>query len=203
MLAYSPTSVDFGQQVNGITVDTTFDLWNAGDGTLNYYVYVNALCPWISVTPESGFSQGEVDEITVEINTAGMEPGPYSCDVLIWFNGSESVFTVTVDVVQAEPILAYSPTEYDLGDVLENDLATFTLQIWNAGNGTMYYNFDEGCTWVITDPWSGSSGGEVDEITVNCFTSPLTLGPHQCDVTINSSAGPGTFRVYVNVVPRP
>jgi hypothetical protein len=95
----------------------------------------------------------------------------------------------------------YEPTSYDFGDVGQYQLVTMTLEVWNGGNGELFYNFAEGCDWIVADPWSGSSQGEVDEITMQCFTSPLTLGPHQCDVTINSSAGPEVFTAYVNVVP--
>jgi hypothetical protein len=107
-----------------------------------------------------------------------------------------------LNVLEATPVLSFSPTSYDFGNVGQNQLVTTTVSIWNSGNGILYYFFDEGCDWIVADPWSGSSLGEIDEITLNAFTSPLDPGTHQCDVTINSSAGPAVLPVTINVVPR-
>jgi photosystem II stability/assembly factor-like uncharacterized protein len=199
VLSFSPPSYDFGDQFDGETASTTFSIWNGGTGPLNYFFY--PCYPWVSVTPESGYSTGEMDEITLEIDTAGMEEGDYVCDVQVFSNGGYDVFTVSVHVVPSTPILAFDPTAFDFGDLGQYDMGTGTLDIWNGGSGTLYYFFDEGCDWVVCDPWSGSSTGEVDEVTVMAFTSPLEPGPHECTVTINSSAGPDVFTVYVNVVP--
>jgi photosystem II stability/assembly factor-like uncharacterized protein len=202
VLAYTPTSHDFGDLYKGDTASTTFEISNAGTGTLNYFFYPCVdMSQWVSVTPESGYSNGDAQEITVDIDTAGLAEGVHQCDVQVFTNGGNALFTVYVNVLPPSPVLAFSPKSFDFGDVGQNQLVIGKLQIWNAGTGILYYNFNEGCGWVVCDPWSGSSAGEVDEIDVQCFTSPLTLGPHQCDVTINSSAGPGVFTVRVNVVP--
>ena len=75
-----------------------------------------------------------------------------------------------------------------------------SFDIWNSGTGTLTYTLSESCNWITVNPLSGDSTGETDTITVNIDTTGLNLGPHQCDITINSNDGSGTFTVYVNII---
>jgi len=54
----------------------TFEVRNSGKKTLNYQVGTNKY--WISVFPISGSSTGEWDNITTNVNIAGLGPGDYS-----------------------------------------------------------------------------------------------------------------------------
>ncbi len=54
----------------------TFRVRNSGGGTLDYQISDDR--PWMSVSPESGSSTGEWDEITTEVDTSGLSGGDYS-----------------------------------------------------------------------------------------------------------------------------
>jgi hypothetical protein len=59
----------------------TFEIWNCGDGTLNYAVTDDAT--WLWCDPNSGTSSGEHDSITVHYGSAGLAPGTYTATITI------------------------------------------------------------------------------------------------------------------------
>jgi len=98
-IEYTPHQYDFGCMQECEIDTTTFEIWNGCAGTLEYELSWD--CGWIySVSPISGESTGEHDTITVEINTAGLYFGDYSCDITISSNdpAGDVVFTVYVTV---------------------------------------------------------------------------------------------------------
>jgi len=200
VLSYSPTSHNFGDMLEGQSDSTTFEIWNSGTGTLSYSL--GESCSWVSVTPSGGSSNGEHDTMTVNIDTTGLSLGHYSCDISITSNGGSGTFTVEVNIVSAptEPVLSYSPTSHNFGDMLEGQTDSTTFEIWNSGTGTLSYSLSESCSWVSVTPSGGSSNGEHDTMTVNIDTTGLSLGHYSCDISITSNGGSGTFTVEVNIV---
>ena len=199
-LSYSPTSRNFGDECEGETDSTTFEIWNSGTGTLTYSL--SESCGWVDVHPTSGSSTGEHDTITVDIDTTGLSEGSHTCDISISSNDGSGTFTVTVNVVPCEePILSYSPTSHNFGDKCEGETDSTTFEIWNPGTGTLTYSLSESCGWIDVHPTSGSSTGEHDTITVDIGTTGLSEGSHTCDISISSNGGSGTFTVTVNIIP--
>jgi len=199
VLSYIPSSIDFGEMYNSQTDTTDITIWNSGTGTLSYYF--SADCTWITIAPEGGFSSGEYDTVTVTIDTSGLQPDQYHCDITVYSNDGTQIIPVDVTIIEANQILSFSPTSYDFGDMGQYQMETMNLSIWNSGTGTMYYWIDDSDGFCVAEPWSGSSQGEVNIHTIMCFTSPLDPGPHQCDLIIHSSGGNAIFTVYVNVIP--
>jgi photosystem II stability/assembly factor-like uncharacterized protein len=200
VLSYNPTSIDFGDMYTSEENNITLNIWNNGTGTLNYYFYPDPEDGWITTSPEGGFSEGEIDNISINIDAGGLQPGEYQTNVTIESNDGNVLLPIYVTILQANQVLSYSPHSYDFGDMEQYQMETVNLSIWNSGTGVMYYWIDDINTFCIVDPWSGSSGGEVNNHTVMCFTSSLDPGPHQCNLTIHSSGGNAIFTVYVNVV---
>jgi photosystem II stability/assembly factor-like uncharacterized protein len=204
VLIYTPTALDYGEMYNSQEQNITMEIWNNGTGTLWYYFYVDAYgAQYLSFTPDEGFSAGEHDTITATLFTGGLQPGVYHWNVTLYSNDGILIIPVDVTIIESDQVLAYEPQEYDFGDVPQYSLVTTNLSIWNAGTGTMYYWIDDSGTFCVVEPWSGSSQGEVNIHTIMCFTSPLELGPHQCNLTIYGPIGdpPGIVTIYVNVIP--
>ncbi|MCD6468738.1 MAG: carboxypeptidase regulatory-like domain-containing protein, partial [Thermoplasmata archaeon] len=200
-LSYAPLSHDFGFMTPGETANTTFEIWNSGNGTLRYTISEN--CPWVNVTPTIGESTGEHDNITISINTTNLQVNTtHVCNLTVSSNGGSGVFTITVTVVSG-PHLSYTPTSHDFGQLYESEGAYTTFEIWNSGNGLLSYSFSENCSWVDIAPLSGTSTGEHDMVTVALNTTGLTPGNHTCNITIASNGGNGLFTVHVTVVARP
>jgi photosystem II stability/assembly factor-like uncharacterized protein len=202
VLSYTPTSIDFGEMYGSQSDDVTFNIWNSGTGVLNYYLYPESVKTWITIDPDEGFSSGETDSLTVTIDTGGLQPGQYVNNITVYSNGGTAIVPVYVTILEANQILSYDPHSYDFGYVPQYQLVTTNLSIWNSGTGVMYYWIDDSGTFCVVEPWSGhSDSGEVNIHTIMCFTSGLSPGPHQCNLTIYGPIGdpPGIVRIYVNV----
>lgn len=110
VLAYSPTTINFGTHNQGWIGTSTFDVWNSGSGTLTYSFSENI--PWItSINPSSGSSTGEHDYITVNVgNTAGMS-GYYSGYINIASNGGSGsiLVDITINEQQNPPNVPSNP----------------------------------------------------------------------------------------------
>jgi uncharacterized repeat protein (TIGR01451 family) len=199
-IEYTPHEYDFGCMQECESDTTTFEIWNGCAGTLEYDFSWD--CGWVtSVTPTSGSSTGEADTITVEINTAGLDFGDYSCDIHISSNGGDGIFTVNVTVGNCyEPCLEYSPESHAFGEMPEGVVDFATFDIWNGCSGTLEFALFEGCSWLsILSPTSGNSTGEHDNIAIEIDTTDLSEGEHSCVIDIESNGGDGAFTVQVTV----
>ena len=206
VLAYTPSSYNFGNMTAGETASTTFEIWNSGTGTLTYGVGINRTYSFIKITPSSGSSTGEHDTITVSIDTTNLTSGWYTCPIGIHSNGGSGTFTVDVNIIQLTPILSYNPVSHGFGNMYPGHTTSTSFEIWNSGTGTLIYVVGPNNpnitipTWVTITPSSGSSTGEHDTITVNINTTNLNPGNYSDPVSISSNGGSGTFTVYVIVI---
>jgi hypothetical protein len=101
ILSYDPTSHDFGDKHQGITDSTTFEIWNSGSEILEYTLSESS--DWVTIDPTNGNSSGEYDPILVTIDTTGLSPDLYTCDVSISSNGGIGEYTIIVNVIQNRP----------------------------------------------------------------------------------------------------
>ena len=74
-LSYRPEFFDFGDKYKGVIDNTSLEIWNSGCCHLQYSIVED--CSWIEVEPNEGSSDGEHDNITVEINTSNLSIGNY------------------------------------------------------------------------------------------------------------------------------
>ena len=59
----------------------TLEIHNSGAGTLNWSVTDDA--DWLTLSPTSGNSTGEINNVTVAVNIAGISPGDHSATITI------------------------------------------------------------------------------------------------------------------------
>ena len=90
ILSFEPSSYDFGEMLPDETDSTTFEIWNNGIETLDYFF--SETCSWVDISPMSGSSIGEHDTITIDITTDGLGLGPHTCDISISSNGGNGIF---------------------------------------------------------------------------------------------------------------
>ena len=100
-----PPSHNFGDVLEGQTKSWAFDVTNCGTGTLGWTASDDQ--SWIKVTPASGSTTTEADEVTVDIDTTGLSVGTHTGQVTIDAGASGSkigMITVTVvDVSDTAP----------------------------------------------------------------------------------------------------
>ncbi|HVQ01271.1 MAG TPA: BACON domain-containing carbohydrate-binding protein [Candidatus Thermoplasmatota archaeon] len=197
VMTFDPTSHDFGNMSEGQIGTTVFQIWKTG-GCCEVTFQLTCDSPWITVFPTSGVSNGEKINITVTVNTTGLEQGPYAGNVLITSDGGDGVFNVNVNIVSYNsPWLSINPTDYYYGIVPKDSTKSTTLDIWNSGKGTLTYTVSCPDSWVEVAPQSGSSTGEHHTVTVTINTNGLIQGDtHESNVYIDSNGGNKVFFIW-------
>lgn len=199
-LCYEPQSHDFGNMLEGSINNTVFHIWRGG-GCCELTYALSWDETWIDVWPTSGVSNGELDPITVTIDTTGLNLGVHNAAILIESSAGNGYFNVAVNIVQhGVPTLAYYPQSYNFGYLPEGVIESTKFEIWNTGLGLLTYTLSWGETWVDVSPTSGDSTGEHDPITVTIDTTGFEPGStHTCGIQIESNGGDKVFTVMVNI----
>lgn len=201
ILEYEPKSYDFGNMSEGETNTTIFNIWTSG-GCCELIYELTWSCPWVTVFPTSGVTNGEFDPITVTIDTTGLDSGLHGCDIQITTNGGgNGVFNVTVFIISHDvPWLAFSPQSHFFGILLGNVTESTSFDIWNSGTGTLSYTLSWTESWLEVSPTSGTSTGEHDPITVTINTTGLAPDTtYETYIHIDSNGGNKVFLVWFTI----
>lgn len=102
-IAASPSSFSFNaQQGEPSPPNQTLSIWNSGNGMLSWSISDSA--PWLSVSPTSGSSAGEMDGVSLSVDTFGMTTGNYAAIITISAPGaSNTPQTVVVNLTINPP----------------------------------------------------------------------------------------------------
>jgi hypothetical protein len=106
-IGVSPTTLNFAGTEGGANpASQTLRITNIGSGELNWTISGNAA--WLTVTPTSGSTTTETDELTVSVNTAGLTAAgsPYEGEITVTDpNAVNSPRTVSVTLtLEAAPV---------------------------------------------------------------------------------------------------
>jgi hypothetical protein len=166
----------------------TFQVRNSGNGTLSYNVGDNR--SWLSVSPNSGSSDGEWDTITVSADASSLSDGDYTGTVSVTSseaNNSPQEISVVFHVASEDPTIVLDKEALYFSHLTGNpNPSSQYFQIKNYGLGTLNYEFDCEQGWVTILPPSGSSSGEWDAVSVTVNAESLSLGRHFSTVFITS-----------------
>lgn len=191
----------------------TFDVTNSGGGTLDYTVSDDA--DWLSVSPGSGTSTGESDEITVTYDTDGLFPGIYEATITVTdvdATNNPQTIAVTLTVTEGPvidvtilPRIAVSGGDLDDGALapfcLEGENAAGqTFDVFNSGVETLRFSISDNVAWLSLSPTTGNSTGGTVTINATYNTSGLAAGTYNATITITSTdASNSPFTVSVNL----
>jgi len=163
VIAASSSSLSFSAEQAGPNPPSlTLEIHNAGAGTLNWSATDDA--DWLTLSPSSGSSTGEVNEVTVAVNIAGISSGDYSATITISApEASNSPQTISVNLT-ITPIIPTVPYDVSLavspvsqtgspGDTLD-----YTATITNRGTkaDTYYLSVTDNQGWTLTAPLTTS-----------------------------------------------
>jgi parallel beta-helix repeat protein/predicted outer membrane repeat protein len=82
IIGIEPNEFSFFSPVGGPNPQPQIlSIWNDDIGTLNWYVIDD--CEWLNVWPNSGQSTGEVNEVIISVDSAGLEYGKYTSTMII------------------------------------------------------------------------------------------------------------------------
>jgi len=165
-----------------------FRVKNGGNGSLTYSISSNR--NWITVSPVSGFSEDEWDDIAVTVDSANLNEGNYFGTVTITSNAavnSPKTVNVSLFVKSTPPNIRLNKTA--IGFIAVDDEANpefQTFSIKNGGDAKMSYVISSNRNWLYVSPKTGASTQEWDLIKVSVDISALDVGDYTGTIKITS-----------------
>lgn len=175
ILGISNANLNFGLETN--TMQT--EIQNVGDGTLTWTASENI--DWISVSPLSGTSTGEINTLTVNIDRTLLSSGVHTEYILLTTNNGNFNIAVTAEMIEyLEPIACLDVSPQN-GSIVTN------------------FTFDASCSYDNNTPtqqlqykWDYDGDGNWDtEYTAEAIVnySYNTPGAYNTSVIVQNEAG--------------
>ncbi len=197
-ISRTPSAMTFSATVGGSNpANQTLQISNSGGGTLNWSVSTSSNPFGLSLSPASGSSTGETDNVTVSVNIAGLAAGSYPGTITISAPGATNTpqtTAVTLNVTApTTPIISRSPASMNFfATVGGANPANQTLAISNSGGGSLNWSVSDNQPWLSLSPTSGSSTGETDNVTVSVSIAGLAVGNYTGTITISAPGATNT-----------
>jgi hypothetical protein len=173
----------------------TLSISNSGFGNLNWQISED--CSWLSIEPNSGSSAGESDNVNLSVDITGLTAGIYTFNLTVSDpNASNSPQIVGISLTVFGPEIGLSATQFEFTATEGGtNPPGQTLGISNSGQCTLNWQISEDCSWLSVEPNSGSSTGEIDDVSLTVDISGLTVGAYSCDLTISDPNAPNNPQV--------
>lgn len=85
------------------------------------------------------------------------------------------------------PSIALSATTIEIfAPVDDPNPAEQVLQIRNCGGGMLNWEVVENCPWLVADPQSGSTAGQINVVSLSVDTTGLAHGVYEAEVTVTA-----------------
>ncbi|MCX5973612.1 MAG: hypothetical protein NTU59_02835 [Coprothermobacterota bacterium] len=204
IISYTPSTLTFSATQNGSNpAAQTLYLWNSGINILHWTAVGSA--SWISCTPTSGSSSGEIHPVTVSVTIGGLTTGTYTATLtLSAVDGGNSPQSLPLTLVITPPLpsIGLTPTLMSFSAVLGGtNPANQVLGVRNDGGGVLLWNASKDAGWLSLTPSNGASLGETDPISVGVDIGGLPAGTHSATITISATGASNTPRqVQVSLV---
>ncbi len=197
-LSYSPEFISFVASEGGENpAAKVLEIWNSGGRTLTWRLESGA--PWLSLSPGSGESAGEKDEVKIQVSVLALRAGIYSAEIRIEssdvLSGSSTVH-VTLTVEEPPGFIVVSPDRLAFTAVLsEGDPQPQPLYVRNGARGDMAWEAWVSAAWLSVTPNRGSSAGETDALLVSPQLVGLIPGTYKATITIVAPKASNTPRM--------
>jgi hypothetical protein len=199
---------------------------NTGHSQLNWRTQVNTLASsWLGAGPTGGnIAPGQMGQVTIYINTAGLTPNTYVGQVVLIgtdTNGntaSGSPQTVTINLLVLPPCTLQQPSLSSVAFSATQGMGNpspQTVSITASGNCAWPLSWQTGisrqATWLQVTPNSGTlaASGQTVPLNVAVNTAGLAVGTYVTQVSINATDGsntivqgnPQSFQVTLTILP--
>ena len=218
-LVVSPEYLTVSAAATGSSIQRQVQVFNTGGGTLNYTVTA-AVLPWLTVSCGASGSVTFTNpaSICITLNPSAVQAGLYHTLVTVNAgSGIQATVNVTLQVVQAEPLILLSPGAMEFNAVSGGQTPSAqTLTVFNIGTGTMDWSAQASGNWLqlstngcgsISQPVTGSaaSGGPAGSLEVCVDPAQAVPGANYGQITVqavNGAAGNSeSIAVLLNVLP--
>ncbi len=192
-IEFSPSDLIFRATEDGENpLGRIIQVWNGGDDTLDWEVSDDAV--WLSVSPSSGTSDGEEDEVEVSVDISGLVADTYEATITMTGadadNSPQEVDVVLyVEEATTEDEIAVVTDEFEFtAETGGDDPEDQVLELWNSGPDTITWELDVDCDdgWLDVSPDDGESSGEHDDVTLRVDIEGLDVGDYDATITITS-----------------
>ncbi len=140
--------------------------------------------------------------VTLSVDISGLSWGSYDCELTVTDPCAlNSPCTIAVVLNMDAPVIECSPSLFDFSayEGGANPVSQI-LSISNSGSSTLNWVIAEDCAWLDVNPTSGSSTGDINEVTLSVDISGLTGGVYDCNLTVlDPNAGNSPYTVPVNL----
>ena len=172
----------------------TLSITNTGGGILSWNASESA--SWLSLSPASGTTTTETDNITVNVSIAGLTANSYADTITLTATGATNPtqqVPVTVTITPPPSTIGQSPTFLTfIAQEGGTQTAPQTLNITNPGKGTLSWSASEAASWLTLSPTSGTTTTGTDPITVTVNTSGLLTNTYTAPITITANGASNT-----------
>ncbi|MBI2440552.1 MAG: hypothetical protein HYV35_04190 [Lentisphaerae bacterium] len=182
----------------------TFNVINAGAGTVTYSVATNA--SWVASSSNGGtLGAYSTNVLTLTFaNTAGWTPGASNATITVASSdggGSTQTISVLLNVMD----LRATPSGLTNVVMLGNTPTQRTFNVINAGVGSFTYTLATNASWIASSSNGGTLGANSTNVLTLTFASTAgwTPGASNATITVASSDGGGstqTISVLLNVM---
>lgn len=175
-LELGATQLALGDLLSGETARAALPVRNAGDGSLAGRA--RPLVPWLQVIPEEfTCGAGEMVELTVIADTAGLGEGPIALPEALRIQTNAGAHTVGVGLRVLAPRLVLGTGTLDYGELVHGDVAERTLSLRNAGSAPLHADLQVLVDWISLDRGAiDVPPGEGVSLTVRADTSRFGEG---------------------------
>jgi hypothetical protein len=190
----------------------TLNVKNVGRGTLSYNITDDAdiyEVDWLSVTPSSGASSGEIAGHVVSVDKTGLakREEPYTAKITVTGNdayNTPQVVNVSLALTEEPPPqIGVTPKTLSFSAQLGgSNPAVKTITVQNTGESTLNYQITTDKEWLKVAPPSGVSEGAQKNHNVSVDIAGLAAGTHQGTITItdiNATNNPQTVSVNLQI----
>ncbi|MBN1124480.1 MAG: hypothetical protein JXA82_05690, partial [Sedimentisphaerales bacterium] len=187
----SPEKLDFIATAGAdIPEPQILTIRNSGGGVLNWIVEPNEPCDWLSLGSLQGsLDTNETEELLVEVDSADLPAGQYSCDLVFSDPRAEnSPQTVHINLDVIGPRIEVEPSEISfLADLEGEQPETQILTIRNTGGGALNWTIPDPniLDWLLLDDRSGSlAHDQADDVLVDVNPEGLPAGFYQLELSV-------------------
>ena len=197
-IAIAPASLTFQYAITGaVPVGQWIQLTNSGGGVLNWTATSNA--SWLKVTPASGTAPSL---LVVSVQPSGLAAATYSGSIQISSAGaSNTPVTIPVSLIVAPqpPAIALSAQSLQFSYTIGGSVpAGQSIQVTNAGGGTLNWTGTSSPSWLKVTPASGTAPST---LTASVVPSGLAAGTYNGSIQISSAGASNTpVTIPVNLI---
>jgi len=194
----STTKLDLGTGDTATNSTQQITLSNTGGGQITWQGSSDQ--SWLLLTPDNGtFAASAKTRVTIAVDRANLQPGPYTAHVNFLSNVGSMKVTVTMRVVPLDPghgaVLQVTPavlsfTASDGGTAPP----TQTITVSNPGVLPLQWSTATNAAWLTVSPDAGNVQNASSTASVTTTTASQSVSAQSVVVSINTSTLlPGTY----------